>query len=74
MTTLRHGWRLSVILAVLALGTGCPWVKSPYARDPLMQNKRAIPGDADRVPALCASDHPVPPIPPTEESSPSITK
>ena len=74
MTTLRHGWRLSAILAALALGTGCRWGGNPYARDPLLQNKRAIPGDADRVPALCASDHPAPPTPPANGGANSQVK
>jgi hypothetical protein len=66
MRTLRHGWRLSAILAALAFGTGCPWLKNPYARDPLMQKNRTIPC-GNLVPEMCDRDHPLPPTPPIEE-------
>ena len=74
MTLLRHGWRLSAILTAIIIGTGCRWGGNPYARDPLLQNKRAIPTEAERVPAVCAADHPAPPRPPSDGAAVSHEK
>jgi len=55
--------------ALIATAMGCSWTGSPYARDPLVQKKRAVPGTSELVPALCSADHPAPPAPPGDEAA-----
>ena len=56
------------LLAMLAGSIGCSWTKKPVNQDPLVQKKRAVPGDLNAMPTLCAADHPCPPGPPVDES------
>ena len=55
--------------ALIATAIGCSWTASPYARDPLVQKKRTVPGVAAMVPSLCSADYPAPPAAPSDEAA-----
>jgi len=55
--------------ALIVALTGCSWSSKPYAQDPLVQKKRAVPGEVRMVPDLCEADHPAPPTPPAEQTA-----
>jgi len=54
-------------VVLVAVSSGCSWTKKPMSQDPLVQKKRAIPGDMRAMPKVCETDHPCPPGPPTDE-------
>ncbi len=60
--------RISLMIAIPLLLTGCRWGSNPYARDPLVQKKQAVPGELTSMPKLCETDHPAPPGPPVDDA------
>lgn len=59
--------RASVVSAVVLLATGCAWTPKPYASDPLIRTRTALPGDPVAVPDAPPTAAPQPPEPPAEE-------
>ena len=60
--------RIVAMVAVTLSLTGCRWGGKPYARDPLVQKKQAVPGELRAMPKLCETDHPAPPGPPVDDA------
>lgn len=55
------------LVSVVALSAGCAWTPKPYASDPLIRTRTALPGDPVAVPPAAAPEMPQPPEPPAEE-------
>ena len=58
--------RACAITFVLGLSSGCAWTPKPYANDPLIRARTALPGDPYAVPPPKSIDVPQPPQPPDE--------
>lgn len=58
--------RSCVVIAVLGCLSGCAWTPKPYATDPLIRTRTALPGDPFAVPPPKPADGPQPPEPPEE--------
>lgn len=58
--------RIGFVIAMIGGLSGCAWTPKPYATDPLIRTKTALPGDPLAVPAQKAFDGPQPPEPPEE--------
>ncbi|MBL8866567.1 MAG: hypothetical protein KF873_01405 [Gemmataceae bacterium] len=53
-------------LILLLTLSGCAWTPKPYADDPLIRTKKALPGDPYAVPEPKLVEPPAPPEPPAE--------
>lgn len=60
----------TLLATVFLIPVGCASMQKPVARDPLLQKKRAVPGDLTAMPNVCEADHPLPPAPPVEQLAP----
>lgn len=56
--------RLVLILLILSVISGCAWTPKPYASDPLVRTRKALPGDPLTEPSVKPLELPQPPAPP----------
>ncbi|QEL15336.1 hypothetical protein PX52LOC_02251 [Limnoglobus roseus] len=59
--------RVCCVIVVVSLSAGCAWTPKPYADDPLVRTRTALPGDPVAVPAEVPVEMPQPPEPPAAE-------
>jgi hypothetical protein len=59
--------RACVVIAILGLSAGCAWTPKPYATDPLIRTRTALPGDPLAPAAAPPRAVPEPPDPPDGE-------
>jgi hypothetical protein len=57
--------RVACLILIGSL-SGCAWSPKPYANDPLIRTKKALPGDPYAVPPPVVVESPLPPEPPDE--------
>ncbi len=56
----------AMCVILLVVSSGCAWTPKPYADDPLIRTKTALPGDPYAVPDSKSVEPPTPPEPPAE--------
>ncbi len=59
--------RVGFLIVVVNLSAGCAWTPKPYASDPLVRTRTALPGDPLGVPPEVPPEMPQPPEPPTAD-------
>jgi hypothetical protein len=62
-----NAMRVGVVIVVAGLSAGCAWTPKPYADDPLVRTRTAVPGDPHAVPAPAVVEPPRPPEPPAAD-------